>query len=257
MQSGHYYAKKAGTRSMALGCRSTTTTSNLVAEYSFWIRSKAHSAACVERSFHVNISSVSISSGVSISPGGCADRQLGFRSHRGSLKRFLEVEQPRFHQPLFTTTSTSSFRRLSASSAICFFVRFFGFVGFLAFIVDVATTGLFSAALARLGGGLGDAIAAGAVGRLVEQASVLSSGDALSVEAATGATMAASDSAIPAVAASLEASVIPTSSASNSKRRSLSHRYSSSEKEAYEPDDEDVADDEEKRDMGDEEERAA
>ncbi|KAG2939476.1 hypothetical protein PC119_g11325 [Phytophthora cactorum] len=61
--------------------------------------------------------------------------------------------------------------------------------------------------------------------------------------------MAASDSAIPAVAASLEASVIPTSSASNSKRRSLSHRYSSSEKEAYEPDDEDVADDEEKRDM--------
>ncbi|KAG6944230.1 hypothetical protein JG687_00017983 [Phytophthora cactorum] len=69
--------------------------------------------------------------------------------------------------------------------------------------------------------------------------------------------MAASDSAIPAVAASLEASVIPTSSASNWKRRSLSHRYSSSEKEAYEPDDEDVADDEEKRDMGDEEERAA
>ncbi|KAG4055394.1 hypothetical protein PC123_g9535 [Phytophthora cactorum] len=61
--------------------------------------------------------------------------------------------------------------------------------------------------------------------------------------------MAASDSAIPAVAASLEASVIPTSSASNWKRRSLSHRYSSSEKEAYEPDDEDVADDEEKRDM--------
>ncbi|KAG6945946.1 hypothetical protein JG688_00016291 [Phytophthora aleatoria] len=32
MQSGHYYAKKAGTRSMVLGCKSTTTTSNLVAE---------------------------------------------------------------------------------------------------------------------------------------------------------------------------------------------------------------------------------